>query len=335
MSLPAGDNVLWSIANTTTHHISGGDLAPSLGDGNFFRGPTFLNDVFFRRKFPFSRPKIRFSVSLLCKMSYITLIWPFLHKKKHYFRKEFLDDTYFLLCSSFRARPATLLLKILGGQCMGRSPTSNFGGPSPQSPRSPPLHHIYLGDWGRSPPQSLRWGDGPCFGSPPMFGENVIFIFIEYSFYRISIHVLSILSSSAGPPRVWSVIEQCTFILGRKVGYGFKDKNDQKRKKGYQLFWCEYWNFLLLEKVVRKFYQKNFWKRYSKMIFGPSQVKAKSPSMTTTMHWSAQFLNNFKRSFSAACFCLSLFLRSAPLSKAYCLYMYTLYRWPVLWRIWK
>ena len=29
---------------------SGGDLAPSLGDGKFFRDPRFLNDVFFSRK---------------------------------------------------------------------------------------------------------------------------------------------------------------------------------------------------------------------------------------------------------------------------------------------
>ena len=38
--------------------ISGGDLAPSLGDGKIFRGPRFLNDVFLGTiKFPFSRPK--------------------------------------------------------------------------------------------------------------------------------------------------------------------------------------------------------------------------------------------------------------------------------------
>src|SRR6218665_2526894 len=43
--------------------------------------------------------------------------------------------TPFLLCSYFRAHPTTLLLKIWGGGCMGRPPTSNFGGLSP----SPPL----------------------------------------------------------------------------------------------------------------------------------------------------------------------------------------------------
>ena len=29
--------------------ISGGDLAPSLGDENIFRGPRFLNDVIFEK----------------------------------------------------------------------------------------------------------------------------------------------------------------------------------------------------------------------------------------------------------------------------------------------
>ena len=38
---------------------SGGDLAPSLGGtGKLFRGPRFLNDVFLRKKCPFSRNKI-------------------------------------------------------------------------------------------------------------------------------------------------------------------------------------------------------------------------------------------------------------------------------------
>ena len=52
----------------------------------------------------------------------------------------FLDDTFFLLCSYFRAHPTTLLLKILGGRMHGPSP--------PQ----------YLGDRPPSPPIGLR----PC-----------------------------------------------------------------------------------------------------------------------------------------------------------------------------
>src|SRR6218665_3905408 len=50
----------------------------------------------------------------------------------------------FSLCSCFHAHPTTLLLKILGDQCMGGPPTSNLGGgPSPQSP-------LGLRPWSRS-----------------------------------------------------------------------------------------------------------------------------------------------------------------------------------------
>src|SRR6218665_1771346 len=48
-------------------------------------------------------------------------ILPFLHKKNHYFRKEFLDDTFLKLCSYFHAHPTTLLLEILGGRMHGPS----------------------------------------------------------------------------------------------------------------------------------------------------------------------------------------------------------------------
>src|SRR6218665_3094369 len=51
------------------------------------------------------------------------------------------ENHHFSLCSYFHAHPTTLLLNILGGdQCMGRPPTSNFGGTVPPvPPRSPPL----------------------------------------------------------------------------------------------------------------------------------------------------------------------------------------------------
>jgi len=61
-------------------------------------------------------------------------IWPFLHKKNHYFRKEFRDDTFFLLCSYFRAHPTTLLLKILGGRMHGPSPPQILGDRPPPVP---------------------------------------------------------------------------------------------------------------------------------------------------------------------------------------------------------
>jgi len=53
--------------------------------------------------------------------------------------------TPFLLCSYFHAHPTTLLLKILGDQCMGRPPISNFCGDRPPvPPRSPPLHWVFF-----------------------------------------------------------------------------------------------------------------------------------------------------------------------------------------------
>src|SRR6218665_375029 len=75
---------------------------------------------------------LRFFTVLKCR------IRPFLHKKNHYFRKEFLYKTTF---SSFHSRASdnTTSLNIGGDQCMGRPPTSNFGGTVPHTPMSPPL----------------------------------------------------------------------------------------------------------------------------------------------------------------------------------------------------
>src|SRR6218665_193641 len=44
------------------------------------------------------------------------------------------ENHHFSLCSYFHAHPTTLLLKILGDQCMGRPHLKFLGGPSPQSP---------------------------------------------------------------------------------------------------------------------------------------------------------------------------------------------------------
>ena len=76
----------------------------------------------------------RFSVPLLCKMSYMT----FFTRKSTISEKNSLTTPIFLLSSSFRAHLTTLLLKILGGGPMhGPSPTSNFCGDRP--PVSPSL----------------------------------------------------------------------------------------------------------------------------------------------------------------------------------------------------
>src|SRR6218665_1087821 len=77
----------------------------------------------------------KFSVSLLCYMSYtcMTSIRPVPLKKNHYFPKEILYITLFLLCSCFRLHPTTLLLKILGGRMHGPSTLLKFGGSVPHS----------------------------------------------------------------------------------------------------------------------------------------------------------------------------------------------------------
>ena len=60
-------------------------------------------------------------------MSYMTLS----SQENHYFRKEFVDDTFSLLCSYFRAHATTLFLKNIGERMHGPSPTSNLLGLSP------------------------------------------------------------------------------------------------------------------------------------------------------------------------------------------------------------
>ena len=117
---------------------SGGDLAPSLGGTKlFFADQDFSHWPGFRI-FPFCSQIFRIFYYVQCRTS------PFPHKNNHYFRKEFIYDTFLLLCSYFRAHPTTLL-KILGGRMHGSSSTSNLGA-FPQSPKFPPLPpcHNYL-----------------------------------------------------------------------------------------------------------------------------------------------------------------------------------------------
>src|SRR6218665_941817 len=66
-------------------------------------------------------------------------VWLFLPKKNHYFRKEFLDSTLFFYSARTLTHIRQHSLSKYGGRCMGRPPTSNFGGNRPPSPpRSPP-----------------------------------------------------------------------------------------------------------------------------------------------------------------------------------------------------
>jgi len=122
----------------SVHSLIGGDLAPSLGGRKQISQTKISERRIFRKTFPFSRPKFLmtffshqpcfsdfpylFSFTdfpyLYC-VKCLIIMWPFLREKKPYLRKLFLDDTFFLLFSYFRANPATLLLKLLEGQMNG------------------------------------------------------------------------------------------------------------------------------------------------------------------------------------------------------------------------
>ena len=114
------------------------------GDGNIFRGPRFLNCGFletipiFTAKISddlfYSWPAFRISPFFSKIFRIFTMIWPFPHKKNHYFRKEFLYETPFLFGSYFRALPTTLLLKILWGDGFMGRPHLKFLGNRPPSP---------------------------------------------------------------------------------------------------------------------------------------------------------------------------------------------------------
>jgi len=99
------------------------------GDGNFFRLPRFQNDGF-SEKNPFSRPKF---LTIFFSHPPDFSDFPFPRKKNHYFMKNSIM-TLVLLCSYFRAHPTTLLLKILGGRCMGLPHLKFWGDRPPQSP---------------------------------------------------------------------------------------------------------------------------------------------------------------------------------------------------------
>ena len=134
---------------------SGGDLAPSLGGRKKFSRTKISERRFFRKNFhaqkfwwPFfsHRPGFSDFYSLFSDSPYIYCvkcrIWPFLHKKKHYFRKEFHDDTYFFTLFELSRPSHNTTSQNIGGTNAWAVPPPQFflGGPSPQSPpRSPPL----------------------------------------------------------------------------------------------------------------------------------------------------------------------------------------------------
>src|SRR6218665_902514 len=110
------------------------------GGRKIFRGPRlFLND-FFRKEFPFSRPK--FSMTFFSHRPGFS-DFPYLYCVKcriydpFFTRKSTISEknsvmTPFLLCSYFRAHPTTLTLKILGGTDAWAVPQPQFlGGTAP------------------------------------------------------------------------------------------------------------------------------------------------------------------------------------------------------------
>src|SRR6218665_1316395 len=79
----------------------------------------------------------RFSVSLLCKMSYMTLS----SQEKALFQKSILNDTYFFYSvRAFTPIPQHYFSKYWGDQCIGRPHLKFWGTVPPVPPRSPPLH---------------------------------------------------------------------------------------------------------------------------------------------------------------------------------------------------
>jgi len=113
---------LSKIPDTGSVNVCGQWLRPGAefgGDGQIFRGPKFLNDVFFGKNFHFHAQFTR---------------------KSTISEKNSLTTPISLLCSSFRTRPTTLLLKILGGTNAWAVPHLKFWGTVPPVPsRSPPL----------------------------------------------------------------------------------------------------------------------------------------------------------------------------------------------------
>src|SRR6218665_218387 len=98
--------------------------------------------IFFRKKFPFSRPKFLmtffshrpgfsdFPLFTVIKCP----IRPFLRKKNHYFKKEFLNKIIFYSDHPFAHIQQHYCSKYWGDQCMSRP------------------HHLKF--WGERPPQS-------------------------------------------------------------------------------------------------------------------------------------------------------------------------------------
>jgi len=114
-----------------------------------FRGPKFLND-FFGKKFHFHGQHFWWPFLVIDQVfrifPFFSQIFPFFYYVQCVVYNPFVTRTiaiseknsfmtpFFTLFVLLRASDNTTSQNIEGDGCMGRSPTSNFGGPSPQSP---------------------------------------------------------------------------------------------------------------------------------------------------------------------------------------------------------
>src|SRR6218665_2414402 len=130
---------------------SGGDLAPSLGDGKFFRGPRFLNYVF-PEKMSIFTPKISDDLFLVIDQVFQILRFftvlnvvydPFFTRETTISEKNSLIRPVFYSVRTFARIRQHYFSKYWGDQCMGRPPPQILGGPSLSPPRSPPLGDAY------------------------------------------------------------------------------------------------------------------------------------------------------------------------------------------------
>src|SRR6218665_1905250 len=127
--------------------VSGGDLAPSLGGGgDIFSDQDFLNDGFLRKKIPIftaeisddhflnHRPDFSDFPLIFRIFTMLNVVYdPFLTRKTTISEKNSFM-TLFYSGRTFARIRQHYFSKYWGDGCMGRTPTSNFGGPSPQSP---------------------------------------------------------------------------------------------------------------------------------------------------------------------------------------------------------
>src|SRR6218665_2511142 len=122
-------------------------LAPSLGGPKKFSRTTKISERAFPGKIYILTPKnsddiflvidqvfliLTLSFQILCIFIVSNVVSnvvydPFFTTKCPLSTKNSLTTPIFLLGSSFRAHPTTLLLKILGDQCMGRPPPQILG----------------------------------------------------------------------------------------------------------------------------------------------------------------------------------------------------------------